>query len=218
MIRLTVTALAATALMAPGASLAAKPPKNDNQVSLGATPVRVLFGRTTVLAGKVTGADHAGKTVTLQEDGYPFDGFKASKTTTTAAGGDYSFSVIPALNTRYQVVAKTTPDVQSGVVFVQVVPRVSLAVSDGSIKQGTVVRFTGTVAPAHNGGTVLLQRRASSGSWSTIKTLTLAAAGTSRSSYSTSMRVKSTTVYRTVFKADADHGTGKSKPRTVTVS
>lgn len=218
MFRTTIATAAVLALALPAGALAAKPPKNDNQVSISATPTRVLLGRTTVIAGKITGADHAGKTVTLQEDGYPFDGFKAVRTTTSGSGGDYTFSVIPTLNTRYQVVAKTTPDVTSPAASVQVVPRVSLAVSDSSVKPGTKVRFSGKVTPAHDGRTVLLQRRSSSGSWSTLRTVALVDDGTARSKYATTLRVKSTGVYRTVFKADADHGTGKSKARTVTVS
>jgi plastocyanin len=215
---IAIAAIAAILVLPAVASGAPKPPKKDNQVSIAASPTRILYGRTSAIAGKITGQDHAGKTVTLQEDGYPFDTFKPVKTTTSSAGGDYTFTVQPALNTRYRVVAKTTPDVTSAIALVQVVARVSLSVSDGSVKPGTKVTFSGKVTPAHDGRTVQFQRRSSSGSWATLKTLTLADDGTTRSKYSTTLKVRSTGVYRTIFKADADHGTGKSKARTVTVS
>ena len=216
--RIAIAALASALVLPATADGAPKPPKNDNQVSIAASPTRILFGRTSAISGKITGQDHAGKTVTLQEDGFPFDTFRSVKTAVSASGGDYSFTVQPALNTRYRVVAKTTPDVTSSNVLVQVVPRISLGLSDGSVRPSTTVTFSGKVTPAHDGGSVLFQRRTSSGSWTTLKTLTLLDDGTTRSKYSVKLRVRSTSVYRTVFKADADHGTGKSKARTVTVS
>jgi hypothetical protein len=180
--------------------------------------VRILYLRTSVVSGKVTGSDHAGKQVTLQEDPFPFDTFKQKVTTTTSAGGDYTFTVQPALNTRYRVVAKTTPDVTSAIALVQVVPRLSLSVSDGSVSKGAKVAFSGRISPAHDGRTVLLQRRTSTGSWATLRSVTLVDDGTERSKYSATLRVSSSGVYRTVFKADADHGTAKSSARKVTVS
>jgi len=215
---IAIAALSSVLILPAVAAGAPKPPKNDNKVSIAASPTRVLYGRTSVIAGKITGKEHGGKTVTLQEDGFPFDTFKPVKTATSSGNGDYTFTVQPALNTRYRVVAKTTPDVTSPVALVQVVARVSLSVSDGSVKRGTAVTFSGKLTPAHDGRTVQFQRRTSSGSWATLKTLTLADDGTTRSKYATTLKVRSTGVYRTIFKADADHGTGKSKARTVTVS
>src|SRR5262245_20506387 len=109
MTRRIITAALASALLLPAAAAGApkpKPPKNDNQVSIAASPVRILYGRTSTITGKITGQDHAGKTVTLQEDDFPFENFRSVKTAVSGSGGDYSFTVQPALNTRYRVVAK----------------------------------------------------------------------------------------------------------------
>jgi hypothetical protein len=216
---MAIAGVSSLALAGAAPALAGKkPPKDNNQVSIAANPVRILYLRTSVVSGKVTGSDHAGKQVTLQEDPYPFDSFKAKATATTDAGGDYTFTVQPSANTRYRVIAKTTPDVTSATALVQVVPRLSLSVSDGSVSKGSRVTFGGRLAPAHDGGVVLLQRRTSTGSWATLSSVTLGDDGTARSKYAASMRVQSTGVYRTLFKADADHGTAKSSARRVTVS
>ena len=210
-------ALGALALPA-GALAAPKPRPGANQVSVAANPLRIAFGGTSTISGKLTGNDHAGKTITLQEDVFPFDVFKAVKTATTNSGGDFSFAVQPGANTRYRAVAKTSPDVTSGSVLVAVVPRLTLSANDASVSRGTIVTFSGRLTPAHDGRTVLFQRRSSTGSWVTLRTVVLQDDGTLRSKYSTSLKVRSTGVYRTVFKADADHGTAKSSGRRVSVS
>ncbi len=228
MLRRTVmlAALAACALSNVGAAEAAKPPKPPkppspaaNQLTITAAPTRLLFGRTTVLSGKLTGPDHAGKVVSVEEDGYPFDTFKAlAPTATTDANGDWRLTVQPALNTRYRAMAKTSPTTTSANILVQVVKRVSLTASDRSANRGQKITFSGKVSPAHDGQAVVFQRRSSSGSWVTLRSVVLQDDGAVRSRYTVSMRVRSTGVYRTVAKADADHGTGKSRALRVTVS
>ena len=207
-------------LSSAGAAEAAKPSKpGPNQLTIAAAPTRVLFGGKALLSGKLTGPDQAGKVVTVQEDGYPFDTFKPLATTaTTDANGDWRLTVQPGLNSRYRAVAKTSPDTTSANVVVQVIKRVSLTANDLTVRRGQKVVFSGKVSPSHDGQAVLFQRRSSSGSWVTLRSGVLEDAGTVSSRYSISMRVRSTGVYRAVAKADADHGTGKSRALRVTVN
>ncbi len=213
-------ALVACTLSNVAAAEAAKPPKpGPNQLTITAAPMRVLFGRTAVLSGKLTGPDHAGKVVSVEEDGYSFDTFKAvAVTATTDANGDWRLTAQPGLNTRYRAVAKTSPTTNSAAILVQVVKRVSLTASDRSANRGQKITFSGKASPAHDGQTVVFQRRSSTGSWLTLRSAVLQDDGAARSRYAVSMRVRSTGVYRTVAKADADHGTGKSRALRVTVS
>ncbi len=207
------------ALSSVGAAGAAKPAKpGTNQLTITATPTRLLFGANALLSGNLSGPDHAGKAVTVQEDGYPFDTFRTLGTTaTTDANGDWRLTVQPSLNSRYRAVAKTSPDTTSGSVAVQVFKRVSMTANDRTARRGQKIVFSGKVSPSHDGQAVLFQRRSSSGSWVTLRSAVLEDAGAVNSRYALSRRVRSTGIYRAVAKADADHGTGKSRAVRVTV-
>ena len=95
--------------------------------------------------------------------------------------------------------------------------RVSLRLSDSTPRRGQLVRFSGSVAPAHDGRVVYIQRRTSTGAFRTVGRTTLADAGTSRSVFSRRMRVRSDGVYRARVLGDPDHETGTSATRTATV-
>jgi len=205
--------------LAPGGG-----PGAQNAVTIGATPTTVTFGRATTIAGQVTGPGNAGVQVTLEEDPFPFgDGFKATTlTATTDASGNYTVAVTPSLNTHYRVAAKTSPPVTSGEVAVNVRVKVSLKLSDSTPAAGQVVRFSGLVLPAHNGKTVQIQRRTSSGRYKTIATTTLVATkpanGVERSKFAKRIRVRSNGIYRArVAPGDGDHLTGLSTRRRVKV-
>lgn len=196
------------------------PGNTQNTVTIGATPTTVTFGRATTIAGQVTGPDNAGVKLTLEEDPFPFgDGFKATPlTATTDASGNYTLTVMPGSNTRYRIDAKTKPPVTSGEVGVDVRVKVSLRLSDSTPVAGQVVRFAGTVLPAHNGKAVQIQRRTSTGRYKTVATTTLVAAaplnGVERSKYAKRLRVRADGVYRArVAPGDGDHVTGLSARR-----
>jgi len=98
-------------------------------------------------------------------------------------------------------------------VFVRVRLRVSFSVSDATPKRGARVRFSGTVAPAHAGKPVLIQKKTASG----YKTVARATT-TSTSKYSKSLRIKSKGTYRIVAESlDQDHDNGTSRSRTLRV-
>jgi hypothetical protein len=212
---LLVAAIAAVAL-APAHVSAQQSP---NTVTLAAAPTLVGFGAATVLSGQVTGAGNAGVKVDLQQNPHPFADFKnAGMSTTTDASGNYSFTVKPALLTRYRVTAKAKPQVESPVVEVRVRPLVSLAVNDSSARKGQRVTFSGSVTPAHDGRTVTIQRKIGRGAYRTISTVGLVkSAVAGRSDYSKTLKVTRTATYRVRFAADADHVLGTSRTRRVRV-
>jgi hypothetical protein len=72
-------------------------------VSLHASPQQVFAGQSSVLSGQATGAA-AGSPAALYARPFPYSGPPALvATTTTAAGGSFSFTVVPDRNTRYSV-------------------------------------------------------------------------------------------------------------------
>ena len=196
---------------------AAKPPKNTRQLTLASTPPTVVFGNSTKLSGRLTGNPAAGQDVKLQADGFPFDKFKEIATVTTASTGAYSFTVTPTLNTAYRTTVKGKPPATSPQVVVRVRMKLSLAVSDSSPKAGELVRFRGSVKPQHDGNIVAIQKRRHDGSYKTVAHARLRDAGAVRSRYSRRVRIRRSGVYRVKAPADADHASGLSRRRRITV-
>jgi hypothetical protein len=194
----------------------------DNVVTIAANPATVTFGRPTTISGRVTGPDAANTRVELEQDPFPFSAFESGPNGRTDGAGNYSFTgVTPSVNTRYHVVARTSPPATSPDITVNVRPRVTLRLSDSTPARGQRVRFRGTVLPAHDGRRVRLQRRTRTG-WRTIARPVLRATtpvnGVARSRYSTRRRVSSSGRYRTVFVPnDGDHVRGKSRRRSARV-
>jgi hypothetical protein len=190
-----------------------------NGVTIAAAPNPVTFGKATVVSGTVTGPNAAGVVVDLEQTPSPFTApfTKTGQTATTDATGNYTFTVTPTANVRYQVTAKTSPPVTSANVQVNVRKRVSFRVNDRSIHRGQRVRFFGTVKPAHDGLVARIQRR-KAGKWRTVAKTTLRKSTTAgQSRYSKRMRVYRTGVYRVRVPADADHLRGTSRKRKITV-
>jgi hypothetical protein len=185
-------------------------------VTITATPSTVTFGKPVTIAGQVPGSP--GVKVELDQTPFPFTSpFAKIAEGTTDAAANYSFQVTPALNTRYHVEAKSSPPATSPDVTVLVRPKVGLRLGDRTPARGQRVLFKGSVLPAHDGQTVKVQRKTSSG-WRTLRTPVLKAAtplnGTPRSKYRTRIRIRSNSVYRTVFApTDGDHVRGKSRKR-----
>jgi hypothetical protein len=207
-------AIAAT-LLTPAAVQAAKPAPQT--LTLGATPAAVTFGKPTTLSGALAGGKSvAGQTVSIQADEAPFEGgFTNVATATTDAAGNWSVPVSPGLLTRYQ--AKQGKTV-SPTADVAVRLRVGRAVSTHHPRSGKRVRFSGQVAPAHDGAVVKIQRHKAGGGWKTVAKTTLVDAGTDVSSYAKRVRVRKSGTYRVrVLPGDTDHLTGTSKRVKLTV-
>lgn len=226
MIRLS-RPLAATALVAlavPVAAVAAKPPpKPTNTITIAASPNPQTFGRAATVSGTVTGSGKGGITVELRANPYPYTGgYKPVATGTTTSSGAYSFRVVPPLNTRYQVTAKTKPPVTSAETLLQIRTRVTLRVGDTTPRRGRLVRFSGFVYPSHDGRRAAIQRRTATGTWVTIRRATLVATtptstGTTRSKYSVNIRIRRGGTFRTRLVGHPDHATGMSGLHSVRV-
>jgi hypothetical protein len=224
-----LAAFASVGIVAPlllaGPTVAAKPPKPPGPnggpaLSIAAAPTTVVFGASTVLSGKLTGSKAAGVVVRIEQDTTaPLgDSFvPTTRTATTAGNGTWSVSVRPTVNALFHAVALTSPTVTSPVRRVNVRPAVRLSVSDSTPARGRLVRFSGAVAPAHDGRSVLIQRRGTDGVFRTVAKAVLRDAGTSRSTYSRRLRLRSTGVYRAKIAQHADHTNGYSARKTLTV-
>jgi len=196
-----------------------KPKGGATAITIAAKPAVVVYTGATTLSGRLAGAK-AGVVVRLeQDDTRPYgDGYTATGPTATVANnGMYSFTVKPLLNTQYRVVAQASPPVTSAATLVRVRMRVGLTLSDLTPARGSRVRFSGTVAPAHDGRTVFIQKRSPSGQFMTIARTTLRDAGEAKSTYSRRVRVSRDGVYRVKVAGDADHVNGLSRLRSVTV-
>jgi hypothetical protein len=216
-----IGAVLALALACAGPALAAKPPKGGKpnaNLTIKASATVVSFGRSFTLTG-TTKNIAIGATVEVQENPYPYAGFKpAGKTGVVDPTGGYSIAgVVPQAHTQYKVVAKASPPVESGTVFVRVGLRVAFKVGDLTPKRGALVRFAGTVAPAHDGRPVLIQKKTSTG-YRTVTRTTLLDNGTATSKYSKKLRIRASGTYRVVAESvDQDHDNGTSRTRTLKV-
>ena len=214
----------AVALVPAGTAMAQKPPKpkpnqGSTSISLDARPTIIVFGSPTALSGRLS-ANTAGVTVRLEEDTTrPYgDSYKnTGKTTATTNNGSYSFSVKPAQNTQYRAVAQSSPPVTSAPKLVLVRMLVGLRISDSTPRRGSLVRFSGSVFPAHDGRSVSIQKRTPTGRFVTVTRTTLRDAGTVRSSYAKRIRIFRGGVYRVKIVGDSDHINGFSRLRTITV-
>jgi hypothetical protein len=207
---LAIWPLAASANHKPGHSA----PGGTGNLTLGAKPGTVVFGRTTTLSGKLTGNNNSGRQIILQADPFPYDTFSQVGTATTDAQGDYTLAQKPTVNTRYQARAGNE---ESGIVTVLVRPRVSLRLSDSTPSVGQRVRFSGRVCPEHDGTRVAIQRRTPSGFRTVARTTLKDVPGSTCSSYARGITVRRDSVYRTVIGAHADHARGISPRRRANV-
>ena len=205
---LRAIAITACAIALPAAALAA-PPK-PAQVTIGIAPVKVTFGKPAVVSG-TTAPNTA---LTLRGDAFPYNGsFAQVARTTSNAAGAYSFTVNPDSSTHYRVDAKKG---KSPVASLLVRWKVTRAVSTKHPKRGSRVLFSGTVSPAHVGGTVSIQRR-SGGVYKTVKTTTLAASTATSSAYSVRVRVRHNGRYRARVEGDGAHEAANSRSVKLTV-
>ncbi len=192
-----------------------------NSVSISSVPTAVTWGRTAQIAGSVTGPGKGGLTVVLLASPYPYTaGFKPTgATTTTSMTGAYAFTVRPGANTRYEVTVASKPPVTSSAATIGVRVKVVIHVSTLRPVRGQLVKFYGTVTPAHNGRYAQIQRRTSTGIWRTVASARLQSAGVVNgvavSKYAKRIRISHSGTYRVrVNPRDGNHLAGNSSTRT----
>lgn len=219
--RIVTAAVAAAAVAVPITADAAKPPQppggGKTGIAIAASPNPVVFGRTSTVSGKLTGSTGP-VTVDIQANPYPYAGFKTIRTVTSDAKGNYSSGPLSfAVNTSVRAVAQTSPPRTSASIFVSVRKRLTLSVGDSTPARGQRVRFSGFAYPQHDGRTVYIQRRSSTGSWVTVARTRLTDDGDARSKFGRRIRILRDGVFRVKVSKDADHGVGISPRRTLRV-
>lgn len=217
-----LSAVLILALACAGPAIAAKPPpkppKGNPNLTIKSSAAIVTFGRPLTLSGHARNVP-AGTVMEAQVNPYPYSGFKPTgKTGVVDPAGNYSITgVVAQVHSQFRVVEQAAPATASGAVFVRVRVRVSFRVSDSTPKRGSKVRFFGTVAPAHDGKQVLIQKRTATG-YKTVARTTLRDNGTATSKYSRRLKIGANATYRVVaVPADADHDNGTSRSRTLRV-
>jgi hypothetical protein len=165
-------------------------------LSLIATPNPVPFGKPTTVQGVLSGTGNAGRTVVLQSNPFPYtQGFvNASNPQVTNAQGQFFFPLLSMpINTQFRVSMTDRPDIVSPIITVYSAVRVTTHIS----RRGSIARFHGSVTPASDGQTVLIQRF-SKGHWRTTARTTTRHHSATSSSYSKHVRIRHTGSYRVV--------------------
>jgi hypothetical protein len=159
-VRRIVAACALAVLAVPVVALADPPAR----ITIVAVFEPVTYGEDAYVNGQLQGTtDQAGQIVGLEQSPPPFTDWTAVAQATADAAGYYSFKLHPSQTMQYRTSSQGMPSERS--VQVSVAPRISL---EAAAAGRTIVRFSGTFAPALDGQKVSIQRRTASGGWTTI--------------------------------------------------
>ena len=145
-----LAAVAVTTVLVAGAT-AARP-----AVTISASRPTVVYGGSVALSGKVS-TNNAGESVQVMADAYPATTFSALSPITTTAGGNWTDTVTPTVQTSYQAHWKGAT---SRTVTVKVRPLITLTLVNAAT--GTF-STKATAARAFTGKFVNVQRLTSSG-------------------------------------------------------
>jgi hypothetical protein len=190
-----------------GADRAFKTRKQPLALGLSSTPDPVPFGSGATVAGTLSGTDHAGRQIVLQQKAFPFTAAWApvGNPQVTTAAGAFSFPVLSVpVNTQFRAVTRTSPRVFSPIITVGAAVSVSTHVKTRVIR-GHRLRFSGTVRPAHDGAQYAIQRF-TRGQWRTVSgSITLHGRSTF-SRYARRVRIRHGGHYRVYVRiVDGDH-------------
>ena len=189
-------------------------PSSNGSATMAASAPLVVYGGKVTLSGKIAPVKGA-VNVDLLARPYPEAGFTRVATVASGGDGSYAFSLPPQIRTEYKVsfVDGATKG-ESAPVTVQVRPKVTLSVV--RVANGKVTLKTGVVSSlTYAGKPVLVQRRNSTGGWTTVRTVKL---GQFSSVRFTTPAPSGTTKWRTYLQASqAGAGYEASFSRTVRV-
>jgi hypothetical protein len=169
-------------------------------LSMGILPkTTVRWGRDVVVGGKLSGTGSGGQQVVIQSSPFPYtSAFQPiGNALVTSATGTFGYPVPNvSTNTQFRVQMPQKPNVVSPAVTLLVKERVTIHVNRHHVKRRHKVRFSGSITPAHDGTTLLIQRHTAAG-WKTVKTTVARhrAAG-SRSPYHRHVRIRHGGRYR----------------------
>lgn len=201
--------IAAFALALPPAAAAQEadpPPPVPDEVRVVVVFNPITFGEPTYVNGVLRGVAQAGEKVSLEEAPFPFGTWTEVDTTTTDQGGYFSFRRRPSFATRWRVISRTSNSGISPEVQGDVAPRLRF----GASLRGRTVSYTGSLAPAHDGLAVEIQRKSRRGGWSRLTTARLR-----RTAFRGRLRIRGRTVLRAFFLADGDHLQAATAPVTL---
>jgi len=178
-----------------------------SRVTLAAAPRTLVFGQVTWLNGTALAPGPVQTMVTLQQGRSAAGPFVNVQSAFSVLTGEFVFGPLsPSSTTYYRAVAAGAA---SAPVAVDVRFLITLSVSNSHPRRGRLVRFHGTVAPAHPGGAVLLQWLGPKHRWQTIRRLRLHR-GRGVSVYSTRIRPGHGGKWRAVVLPDAGNAKGFS--------
>jgi len=125
--------------------------------------------------------------------------------------------VKPLVKTQYRAIAQDSPPVRSAPRLVLVRSLVDLRLSDSTPRRGSLMRFSGSVYPAHDGLRVFIQKRSPSGRFVTGRAPDAARRGQHVLHVHAAPADLRDGVYRAKLPSDGDHVNGFSRTRSVTV-
>ncbi len=183
-------------------------------VTLAANPATVAPGGATTLAGVLTGTNGANRDVVLQANPFPYiQGFlNVANPQVTDAAGNFSFPVLSVpTTTQYRVLMPQRPDIQSPIVIVGAALQVTTRTRKVERHRHSFsVRFRGDIRPAAAGVRVDIQKFRNN-AWTTIAHTRAKSETSSRSSYSTRVRLFRTGQYRAVANSEGALVTGAGR-------
>lgn len=152
--RFVLLAIAAVALVTVTAAQARHP-----RTSLSASGLAVVYGHGVMLSGRLS--DHAaGTMVSILARPFNRSGLSRLESVTTSAGGRWQATVKPSIATTYEASVEGVP---SRTLMVGVRPALTMRVLAGG-----AIHALAAGGKSFKGSSIQLQRRLSSGGWSTI--------------------------------------------------
>ncbi len=187
------------------------PAPQNPQLTIAASADPIAYGQSLTISGIAAGAP--GQTVTLLAHTQGA-ATSAVATTTTDAGGHYSFEAQPLTSTYYRVSTATT---RSSALFEGVTVALQTEAVPSTVQAGAETTFAGSVDPARSGGPVYLESEYASGTGFRVVGQGTVDAG-SRFAVAHTFRTPGTVVVRIKVPGDGGRLAGTSAPFTITVT
>jgi hypothetical protein len=183
-------------------------------VTLAANPATLAPGAATTLAGQLTGNNNANRDVVLQANPFPYtQGFlNVANPQVTDAVGNFSFPVLSVpVTTQFRVLMPQRPEVASPIVVVGAALQVTTRTKKVDRHRRSVsVRFRGDIRPGAAGVRVNVQKLRND-VWTTIAHTRADDEGSSRSSYSTRVRVYRSGQFRVLAEGNGPLSEGAGR-------
>jgi hypothetical protein len=202
-----------------GADRTFKTKRQPLGVTLTANPPTVAPGGATTLGGQLTGTNNASRDVVLQANPFPYtQGFlNVANPQVTDAVGNFSFPVLTVpVTTQFRVVMPQRPEIASPIVIVGAALQVTTRTKKVDRHRHSVsVRFRGDIRPAAAGVRVDIQKLRNN-VWTAIAHTRAQHESSSRSSYSTRVRIHRSGQYRVVANSDGAFVSGAGRTIRIT--